>query len=63
MERVRLYATFLARKSVIGHMEKDGGLALKYLERKRKKEFSPRAEYAGSDGEPIRIVLSNFKGS
>ena len=31
-----------ARQSVIKHMKEDGGLALKYLERKRKKEFSTK---------------------
>lgn len=40
MERARMYVTMLARRSVITHMEKDGNLALKYLERKRRKEFS-----------------------
>ena len=40
MERSRLYVTMLARRSVITQMEKDGTLALKYLERKRREEFS-----------------------
>jgi len=40
MERSRMYVTMLARRSVITHMEKDGTLALKYLERKRREEFS-----------------------
>lgn len=34
----------LARQSVVKQMEKDGDLALKFLERKRKAEFSTRAE-------------------
>lgn len=33
-----------ARQSVVKHMKRDGGLALKYLERKKKKEFSTRQE-------------------
>ncbi len=45
MERARMYATMVARQTVLREIEKDGGLALKYLERKRKEEFSPRAEY------------------
>ncbi len=44
MERARLYASWKARRSVIGGMEHDPHLALKYLERKRKAEFSPRTE-------------------
>lgn len=40
MEQSRMYVTMLARRSVITHMEKDGALALKYLERKRRDEFS-----------------------
>lgn len=44
MERARLFASWKARRSVIGGMEHDPHLALKYLERKRKAEFSPRSE-------------------
>tara|TARA_Y100000310_G_scaffold287005_1_gene311631 strand:- start:6704 stop:7129 length:426 start_codon:yes stop_codon:yes gene_type:complete len=44
MERAKMEATLKARKTVIEKMEDDGGLALKYLERKRKEEFSPRIE-------------------
>ncbi len=44
MERARQFATAKARRVVIEKMEDDGGLALKYLERKRKGEFSPRIE-------------------
>lgn len=43
-ERARQFATVKARRIVIEKMEDDGGLALKYLERKRKEEFSPRVE-------------------
>lgn len=45
MEQARMYATLRARKTVICQIEQDGDLALKYLERKRKEEFSPRAEH------------------
>jgi len=44
MQNVRSFASMLARKSVIREMENDGALALKYLERKKKEEFSPRIE-------------------
>ncbi len=44
MERARQFASAKARRVVIEKMEDDGGLALKYLERKRKDEFSPRFE-------------------
>jgi len=44
MERARQFASWKARRSVIGGIEHDPHLALKYLERKRKAEFSPRSE-------------------
>ncbi|PIR52761.1 hypothetical protein COU76_04760 [Candidatus Peregrinibacteria bacterium CG10_big_fil_rev_8_21_14_0_10_49_10] len=44
MERARQFATAKARRIVIEKMEDDGRLALSYLERKRKEEFSPRFE-------------------
>lgn len=39
-----------ARNSVIQHMKRDGNLALKFLERKRKAEFALRTELTGKDG-------------
>lgn len=42
-----------ARESVIRSMKNDGALALKYLERKRKDEFSTRVEQTGKDGEAL----------
>jgi hypothetical protein len=45
MEQARQYATLVARQTVIRQIGEDGDLALKYLERKRKEEFSPRAEH------------------
>lgn len=39
----KYFATNLARKSVLEHMISDGNLALKYLERKEKDEFSTRS--------------------
>ena len=40
MKRAGYFATKIARHSVIKHMKSDGGLALKYLERKASDEFS-----------------------
>lgn len=41
-ERLKANPVFIARKSVVGGLAKDPDLALKYLERKRKEEFSPK---------------------
>lgn len=43
----------IARQSVIKEMKANGDLALKYLERKRKDEFSTRQESTGKDGKPL----------
>jgi hypothetical protein len=45
-----------ARDSVIQHMKRDGNLALKFLERKRKSEFALRTELTGKDGEQLLPV-------
>lgn len=45
---------FIARNSVVNGMQADPDLALKYLERKRKAEFSTRKETTGEDGGPIQ---------
>lgn len=42
MRRAKHFASKIARTSVIKHMAKDGNLALKYLERKEKDEFSTK---------------------
>lgn len=59
--RLREKPIYLARKSVIEKMEKDGDLALKYLERKRKKEFSLRTEHTGEDGNPIEHKITGME--
>lgn len=51
---------FVARKSVIDSLSGDPELALKYLERKKKKEFSPRTEVTGEEGDPISVALVEF---
>lgn len=42
MRTAKAFATQLARRSVINQMATDGALALKYLERKEKDEFSTK---------------------
>lgn len=56
MEQARQYATLVARQTVIRQIQEDGDLALKYLERKRKAEFSPRSEHHVSDLTLAEIV-------
>lgn len=42
-----------AIQTIITKMEDDPHLAMKYLERKHKNEFSPRQEVTGADGEKL----------
>lgn len=44
---------YVARRSVMSGIEKDPELALKYLERKKKAEFSLRTELGGIDGKDL----------
>lgn len=60
MERARQYATMVARQTVIREIETDGSLALKYLERKRKEEFSPRAEHQVT-GFSFKEMMANYR--
>ena len=46
----------IARKTVVDKLPGDADLSLKYLERKKKSEFSVRAEYTGKDGGAIKVV-------
>jgi len=48
----------LARKSVVSSLEKDPKLAMDYLSRKKKDEFSNRSELTGKDGEDIGVTLN-----
>ena len=43
----------LARKTIVEHLSKDPEFALKYMERKRKQEFSPRVEMTGKGGSAL----------
>lgn len=54
----------LARQSVIKHMADDGDLAIKYLERKKKDEFSLRQELTGKDGKDLPTpILTNVRSN
>lgn len=44
---------FLARETVIKGIKRDPDLALKFLERRKKEEFSPRSELTGKDGKDL----------
>lgn len=52
----------LARQSVIRSMEEDGNLALKYLERKRKDEFSTKTETEHSGNIGLKNILDEIDG-
>lgn len=45
--------SFMARKKVVESIPEDSEMALKYLERKEKGEFSPRSEHTGADGKDL----------
>lgn len=47
-EGLKQWPVLVARKTVVENMEKDPALALKYLQLKKKDEFSPRAEITTS---------------
>ena len=42
-----------ARMTVVKALRHDSDMAMKYLERKNKKEFSPRSEHTGADGKDL----------
>lgn len=48
-----------ARQAVVKNLD-EPEFALKYLERKRKSEFSLRLENTGPDGIPLQITLVNY---
>lgn len=56
--RLKEMPTLRARKSVVSAMETDGNLALKYLERKKKNEFSLKHEHehSGNKNNPIVVI-------
>lgn len=52
----------LARTSVIDGFKKNPELALKYLERKKKNEFSLRTEVTGADGKELPVPIIQLNG-
>ncbi len=57
-ERLKERPTLLARQTVVSGMKSDAHLALKYLERKRKDEFSLKQEleHSGNENKPVVII-------
>lgn len=53
LERLREKPVLKARQTVVRSLD-NPDYAFKYLERKKKDEFSPRQELTGKDGEPIK---------
>lgn len=59
--RLKELPIFTARKSVVDHLGKDPDLALKYLDRKKKDEFSTKSETdLTSGGNAIQPLLVKF---
>lgn len=56
-ERLRNTPILAARQTLATAVKTDAQTALKYLERKRKSEFSLRSELTGADGERIVPIL------
>ena len=57
--RLKKTPVLRARLSVVSSFKNRPEIALKYLERKCKDEFSVRQEYTGSDGGPIELTNVN----
>lgn len=49
--------TLLARTELVNGLKGNAELCLKYLERKKKGEFSLRQEYSGPDGKELGVVI------
>lgn len=47
----------LARTTIVNALESDADMALKYMERKKKDEFSLRTEMTGAEGEKLGMVI------
>lgn len=63
IDRMQNQPLYIARKSVVDKMEFDGDLALKYLERKKKDEFSTKSELdANVTVNPIKSLLNTLDG-
>jgi hypothetical protein len=49
-----------AKETVFRGVQRDPDLALRYLERKKKDEFSLRNELSGPNGEPLSLKIEDF---
>lgn len=56
-ELLKKTPTFRARASILKAIDDDPDLAMKYLERKEKAEFSLRSEVTGADGVPLQVKI------
>jgi hypothetical protein len=52
----------IARNTLLQGIKSDPDLALKYLERKKKDEFSLRSELTGPGGESLTCTLIDYRG-
>lgn len=60
-KRLKENPTLKARNAVVAHLD-DPEFALKYLERKRKAEFSLRIEQTGADGKELGLtIVHNYR--
>lgn len=58
-DNLRANPVLKARTTVYNNLD-DKELALKYLERKNKKEFSLRTEMTGADGGDLKVNIINY---
>lgn len=56
--RLRERPVLIARQTVVNNLKENPELSLKYLERKRKAEFSTRTENTWSEWWPIQQIIS-----
>jgi len=63
-EKLKENPILLARTSVIKDMQNSGELALKFLERKKKDEFSMKQDLniGGQLGNPLHMILESLDG-
>jgi len=61
-EQLKQNPVLLARESVVKNLKMDPNLALKYLERKKKDEFSPRVEMTDPNGAPLPPITIKIIG-
>ena len=58
-EKLKEEPILKARRTVVGALDQPN-MALSYLERKKKDEFSMRVENTGKDGTPLQISLVQY---